>query len=209
MFNPAAILTAKRAMRSIEKAIYDPAIWPYYGWHNDHAGTDRTANYLPAIQQDKNEFWALLCAIMEAGLYGGRALQLGIGQSGLSHKMWRYVFEDVVSVDMDAGAIANAHKWCHEEDENLICKNTSAAVFRLLGEFDFLFIDAGHLEANVREDYITYAPLVRKGGIIAFHDALERKGYEDEITVHKFLANFDQPLKTVGDVIGTAWMVKG
>jgi len=35
---------------------------------------------------------------------------------------------------------------------------------------DFLFIDADHTESGVRSDYSMYSPLVRKGGMIAFHD---------------------------------------
>jgi predicted O-methyltransferase YrrM len=35
---------------------------------------------------------------------------------------------------------------------------------------DFLFIDADHTEAGVRSDYKMYSPLVKKGGIILFHD---------------------------------------
>ena len=35
---------------------------------------------------------------------------------------------------------------------------------------DFLFIDADHTEHGVRSDYRMYAPLVRKGGIVGFHD---------------------------------------
>jgi predicted O-methyltransferase YrrM len=35
---------------------------------------------------------------------------------------------------------------------------------------DFLFIDADHTAQGVRTDYRLYSPLVRKGGIIAFHD---------------------------------------
>ena len=38
------------------------------------------------------------------------------------------------------------------------------------GEVDFLFIDGGHEEATVRSDFQKFSPLVRKGGIIAFHD---------------------------------------
>jgi predicted O-methyltransferase YrrM len=38
------------------------------------------------------------------------------------------------------------------------------------GEIDFLFIDGGHDKKDVRNDFEKYAPLVRKGGIIAFHD---------------------------------------
>lgn len=37
-------------------------------------------------------------------------------------------------------------------------------------ELDFLFIDGDHSLAGVRQDFEMYAPLVRKGGLIAFHD---------------------------------------
>lgn len=43
---------------------------------------------------------------------------------------------------------------------------------------DFLFIDADHTESGVRTDYALYSPLVRKGGMIAFHDiAITRPEY--------------------------------
>jgi cephalosporin hydroxylase len=35
---------------------------------------------------------------------------------------------------------------------------------------DFLFIDGDHTYSGVKKDYEMYGPLVRKGGIIAFHD---------------------------------------
>lgn len=40
---------------------------------------------------------------------------------------------------------------------------------------DFLFIDGDHTEQGVKSDYYMYSPLVRKGGIIAFHDILEKQ----------------------------------
>jgi predicted O-methyltransferase YrrM len=43
---------------------------------------------------------------------------------------------------------------------------------------DFLFIDADHTEPGVRSDYGMYSPLVRKGGMVAFHDiAITRPEY--------------------------------
>ena len=35
---------------------------------------------------------------------------------------------------------------------------------------DFLFIDGDHRYESIKSDYTMYAPLVRKGGIIGFHD---------------------------------------
>lgn len=39
---------------------------------------------------------------------------------------------------------------------------------------DFLFIDGDHSYAGVRRDFEMYAPLVRSGGIVAFHDVSQR-----------------------------------
>jgi predicted O-methyltransferase YrrM len=35
---------------------------------------------------------------------------------------------------------------------------------------DFIFIDGDHSHDGVKRDFELYSPLVRKGGIIAFHD---------------------------------------
>ncbi|MDX1810558.1 MAG: class I SAM-dependent methyltransferase [Gammaproteobacteria bacterium] len=40
---------------------------------------------------------------------------------------------------------------------------------------DFLFIDGDHTEAGVEADFNSYKDLVRKGGIIAFHDILKKQ----------------------------------
>jgi cephalosporin hydroxylase len=40
-------------------------------------------------------------------------------------------------------------------------------------KLDFLFIDGDHTYEGVKKDFEMYFPLVRKGGIIAFHDIME------------------------------------
>lgn len=58
----------------------------------------------------------------------------------------------------------------------LICKadSTQLITYRFItqtiSKLDFLFIDGSHDYDDVKADYILYSPLVRKGGIIAFHD---------------------------------------
>lgn len=51
---------------------------------------------------------------------------------------------------------------------------TQAHLKRILGGalLDFLFIDGDHSYAGVKADFEMYAPLVRRGGLIAFHDIL-------------------------------------
>lgn len=43
-------------------------------------------------------------------------------------------------------------------------------------ELDFLFIDGDHSYDGAREDFMMYSPLVREGGLIAFHDVAESGG---------------------------------
>lgn len=60
---------------------------------------------------------------------------------------------------------------------------TVAQVHDLLGAepLDFLFIDGDHTYDGVRRDFETYGPLVRPGGLIAFHDiAAPRAGAGDD-----------------------------
>lgn len=45
-------------------------------------------------------------------------------------------------------------------------------------QVDFLFIDGDHSYEGVKEDFAMYAPLVREGGAIAFHDILPHNRYK-------------------------------
>jgi predicted O-methyltransferase YrrM len=58
---------------------------------------------------------------------------------------------------------------------------TKQRVLRLLsGEpLDYLFLDGDHTYDGVRRDFEMYAPLVRSGGIVAFHDIAEHKREKD------------------------------
>ena len=40
-------------------------------------------------------------------------------------------------------------------------------------QLSFLFIDGDHTYAGAKRDFETYAVMVRKGGVIAFHDIVE------------------------------------
>lgn len=45
-------------------------------------------------------------------------------------------------------------------------------------QLDFLFIDGDHSYEGVRKDFEMYAPLVRSGGLVAFHDIARSGGVE-------------------------------
>lgn len=41
---------------------------------------------------------------------------------------------------------------------------------RPLAPFDFAFIDGDHSYEGVKSDWLMYSPLIRRGGLVAFHD---------------------------------------
>ena len=51
-------------------------------------------------------------------------------------------------------------------------ESTKKELVKLLGKskLDLLFIDGDHTYEGVKKDWEMYSPLVRKGGIVAFHD---------------------------------------
>lgn len=63
--------------------------------------------------------------------------------------------------------------------------STVTTLQRLLAgrPIDFLYIDGDHTYEGVRRDYELYAPLVRPGGLIAFHDI---NTHLDDHEVHRF-----------------------
>lgn len=54
---------------------------------------------------------------------------------------------------------------------------------------DFLFIDGDHSYAGAKHDYQWYSPLVRPGGLVAFHDIC----YDTEIQVGRVFREIDVP----------------
>ena len=76
--------------------------------------------------------------------------------------------------------------------------STVERVRSLLGKrnVDFLFLDADHRYESVTRDFELYAPLVREGGLIAFHDVSPRSRQETEGT-----ARFWVELKETGETM--------
>jgi cephalosporin hydroxylase len=75
---------------------------------------------------------------------------------------------------------------------------------RILGgeKIDFLFIDGDHRYEGVRRDFEMYGPLVRKGGIIAFHDICPHPpetGCEVHIFWNEIKYNYGKYIEIVED----------
>lgn len=80
---------------------------------------------------------------------------------------------------------------CYEYPELTVLKGvdshseeTLETVKKMCPSFDFIFIDGDHSYEGAKKDFEMYAPLVRKDGIIAFHDA--RVTDNETCDVYKF-----------------------
>lgn len=72
--------------------------------------------------------------------------------------------------------------------------STVAALWEMLGRrhTDVLFIDGDHSYQGVRSDWEMYAPLVRPGGIVAFHDICPHPA-EPDVEMWKLWAEIPGP----------------
>lgn len=210
-------MSADNVMNEIDAYAYSAAAQPFKGWHDDHREWCRSPQYRPALQQVRAEFREFVRVIVDQNL-SGTCLQLGLGEGGASHIAFRQMFDVVCSVDMYEHTTLDLKrryetKAAHDifiigdTHDELTWKNVDHAID---GKIDLLFIDAGHKYADVEQDFSDYEPFVRPGGIIAFHDALKRPGYETEIEVWQFMDELRKqkyPIETIGDEVGIGFFV--
>lgn len=130
--------------------------------------------------------------IVEIGSYAGGTLYA-----------WRQYAKIVVGIDLPAASTFSSTGKPRESHGTLSIladshkQSTLEHLQAILGgrRIDVLFIDGDHSYEGVRRDYCMYAPLVRPGGLIGFHDVREHPPL-DEIEVPKFWAEIKDDTAT-------------
>lgn len=137
--------------------------------------------------QEITEFlqWAHACGVI--GLRpslgpSSTVVEIGQGQGGLTHTLC-LLASRVIGVDLPDGDGGLSQEACEARNaalpDNFVGllrdsadPTTIAMVIATLAKqpVDLLFIDGDHRGAAPLADYASYGPLVRPGGIIAFHD---------------------------------------
>ena len=114
-------------------------------------------------------------------------VEIGTAQGGTLFLWSQLASKLVVSCDLaHSPAVAPSYEWFPSPDSGcrieLLQGDSHTPEFKqrlrsaLGGEkADFLFIDGDHTESGVAQDYFDYREFVRPGGIIAFHDIVERQ----------------------------------
>jgi len=134
--------------------------------------------------QDPNELWEVVKVVQDLTPHR-RILEIGL-ESGKSLRIWEVLAGSagkVVGVDLQDNTTAQ-----HFDKRPLVITgdSTKAETFEQAAkafeppffnaeldnraEVDFLFIDGDHSFEGVSKDFSFYSRLVRKGGIVGFHD---------------------------------------
>ena len=152
------------------------------------------------IYQDEGELNRLIELVKE--LQPKRILEIGSLYGGT---MWYWMHAvkgaEIVSVDIGVGApdsrfsdmeYARINLWPEWERETgciitqIRADSTSPETVKSVKEytpFDFIFIDGGHYYETVISDWKNYWPMLRKGGLLAFHDIAYPDGNRDNYGV--------------------------
>lgn len=116
-------------------------------------------------------------------------LEVGLGYFGSTHFLWRLLFEKAITIEMRHDRVREFGKNLREYYGKWMLSDKKSAFFvgmssnpvvvkrvynyiHKIGQLDVLFVDGDHSYEGVLADWLLYAPLVRKGGIVAFHDCL-------------------------------------
>jgi predicted O-methyltransferase YrrM len=127
----------------------------------------------------------LLWATEIAGLRPRNAMEIGTCNGGTLFLLCRLAHSNarIISLDYHRGRLGGArkaiyysfvrdHQRLHLIHGDSHSARTHSRIARKLGpaKLDFLFIDGDHSYEGVKCDFEMYSPLVRPGGVIAFHD---------------------------------------
>ncbi len=142
------------------------------------------------MEQHPTEIHDFAAYLREHWIAGSAVLELGVRHGGTS-ALWHQLLPDapiVIGVDRigpDSYQDPEFHERAKSMEQDLAryrfiegdtrLLSTWSKVNEALGDtpLGFLFIDADHSDAGVRNDYATYQGLVRPEGLIAFHDIVD------------------------------------
>ena len=149
-----------------------------------------------------------------------RIVEIGTAKGGALYLWTQAATPDatLVSVDLPDGEFGGGYRSCRvrfyqsfrRPGQKLVllradshAVSTVSRVREALADkpVDFLFIDGDHTFEGVKQDFDYYGPLVRPGGLIAFHDILPRLDVP-EIQVHKFWGSIRGTFETE-ELVGT------
>ena len=123
-------------------------------------------------------------------------LEIGVFEGG-TVLAWREVFPEAYILGIDIGIGTDELRELAKKNRIELMLTTDSHDYKTLEKikdksFDFLFIDGDHSYAGVKKDFKMYSPLVKKGGIVVFHDIKDTQRHRD---INCFVADFWKEIK--------------
>lgn len=157
----------------------------------------------PHIAQQK---WTELLGLLEliAPLKPKNILEIGVYKGG-TLQAWTYIADDkakIIGIDLPNGEFGGGFSddeglkitelKRHQQKIYLMAvdshEKTTVDLVKKHDPFDFIFIDADHRYEGVKKDYENYLPLLKKGGVMAFHDIVKHDEKHPDVDVDRFWA---------------------
>lgn len=147
----------------------------------DHDEIARRAVREHGAAQQAPELAGLLRLVPEDAV----VVELGCDAGGVLWAFQQLPVSRVIGVDLPQGPYSSgrrlkAHGALTIDGDSHRLSTKRRLVEALAGEpVDVLLIDADHTYTGVRSDWESYSPLVRPGGIVAFHDICHHRDFPD------------------------------
>lgn len=171
------------------------------------------------MQQVRDEIEAFVKVLLDEPRHGG-VLETGLGHCGSSHYLWRQLYANVSTIEVQYPRLAAFQVAMRQWNDplpptSLFFWGDSCSTRTLTDVYtahpdgvDLLFIDGNHDFGGILGDYLLYSPLVHPGGIVAFHDAISKSFATGQI-----LESFTKQGITVNYIVkstdtGIAWIRK-
>ncbi|MBI4596917.1 MAG: class I SAM-dependent methyltransferase [Candidatus Omnitrophica bacterium] len=136
------------------------------------------------IQQDRDEIQEFVDVLLKRQ-HCATALEVGLGYYGSTHFLWRLIFNRVITIEKSHERVRSFgtsmrrfyKRWVLDDRRSAFLIGMSYEPSTVQNAYqsasdgvDLLFIDGDHQYHSVLTDWLLYSPLVRPGGLVAFHD---------------------------------------
>jgi len=152
----------------MDRYVFD-TVWDRIWIARSQDGIERSNRSRGFIQQDKEELWQLVEKLLE--IKPQKMLEIGNACGGTT-LIWQALVPEVYSLDIKP--IEGHIPVNYFPDVKFLVGDTHLQetfdAVKAYAPFDCLFIDGDHSTEGVKMDFEMYSPLVRKEGIVGFHD---------------------------------------
>jgi predicted O-methyltransferase YrrM len=150
--------------------------------------------YDHGIQQVRREIHAFARLLDSRNLHG-TLVEIGLGNYGGTHMLWRNLFDRVITIDNNPHLIPRFKQREALDERSVFIYGCSqdpqvvAQVHALAQGAEVVFIDGDHEYEAVSRDWSLYKDLVRPGGVLAFHDSVCTQEHFGVVRFLRELAN--------------------